>query len=125
MKQRILVGARAGRELEARLAELLDRRGPAGGARPGDERRREDDAVHEHRDEEALDVLGDDVAAAVQERPGAGDALDREAAADGAADRDDVEVTRRADEIDDPVVQDVVDVDVLGRVAEDADVVER
>ena len=49
------------------------------------------DAVHEHGEEEPLHVLGHDVVAAVQERPGADGALEREAAADRGADRDLVE----------------------------------
>src|SRR5215213_2490315 len=58
----VLVGARPRRELQALRAELLDRRRPPGGARARDERGREHDPVHEHRDEQPLDVLRHDVA---------------------------------------------------------------
>ena len=69
--------------------------------------------MNEHGNEEPLDVVGDDVVAAVEERPCARDTLDRETAADRAADRDDIELASRADEVDDPVVQNLVDVHVL------------
>ena len=61
--------------------------------------------MNEHGHEEPLDVVGDDVVAAVEERPRAGDALDGKTAADRAADRDDIELAGRANEVDDPVVQ--------------------
>ena len=47
----------------------------------GDERRREDDAMCDDRQEERLDVLRRDEVAAVDQRPGAGRSLEREARA--------------------------------------------
>ncbi len=67
----------------------------------------------EHRPEEHLDVLRDDVLAAVQERPGARGALERERAPDGGAELDDVEVPRCPHEAHDPALQQRIDVDVL------------
>ena len=75
---------------------------PAAVADLGEEARPEEDAVQEHGHEELLDVLGRDVAARVQHGPRARRAVERERAADGAADRDDVELAGRADEVDDP-----------------------
>ncbi len=113
LEDRVLLGAGARGELEAARAELLDRVRPARGAGARDEARREDDAMDEHGDEEPLDVLRDDVVAAVEQRPGARGALEREAAADGAADDDGLVLARRAHELDEPALEDVVDVDVL------------
>ena len=70
------------------------------------------------RQEQLLDVLGQDVVALLEQRPGAGGVLEREAAADGGADRDAVELARRADEVDDPALEELVDVDVLDGVLE-------
>src|SRR6188508_2406555 len=80
----ILLGARPRRELEAARAELLDRRRPPGRAGPRDEAGSEDDAVHEDRDEEALDVLRHDVPAPVEQRPRTGSPLEGEAPPDRA-----------------------------------------
>ena len=71
--------------------------------------------MHEDRREQALDVLGDDVAPSVEERPRTRRPLQREAAADGAPDHDGLLLAGRTHELDHPAVEDVVDVDVLGR----------
>src|SRR5688572_28833352 len=78
LEERVFLRAGLGRELEAALSERLDRLGPSQRTGASDEGRREDDAVHEHGREEALDVLRDDVAAAVEKSPGARGPLERE-----------------------------------------------
>ena len=65
--------------------------------------------------EQALDVVGDHVVAPVDERPGARHALEREAAAHRRADLDRVVAARAADELDGPLLQQRVDVDLLDR----------
>src|SRR5215210_2308983 len=91
-----------GRRGEAALAEVLLRLRAADPADLDEEGRREQDPMAEHRQEKHLDVLGQDVVASAEERPAARGALEREAAANGRADRDDLEVARRADDVDHP-----------------------
>ena len=125
LEERILLGARPRCDLEAAGTKLVDRLRPPGGTRPRDEARREDHPVGEHRDEEPLDVLGNDEASPFDERPCASGALEREAAANRAADDDCLVLSRRPDELDHPAVQHVVDVHVLGRRAQLVHVVDR
>ncbi len=80
--------------------------------------------MDQDRGEQALDVLGDDVAASVEQRPRAGGALERKAPAHRAPDDDRLLLARGAHELDDPAVERVVDVDVLRRRAELLDLVE-
>src|SRR5215211_3744984 len=117
--------ARTRRHLEALDAELLCRRLPSGRACLCDEARREHDPVEEHRDEEPLDVAGRDVRPPRQERPRAGRALEREAAAHRRADRHRLDVARRPDEPDDPALHDLVDVDGLDGLAQLVDLGQR
>ena len=65
--------------------------------------------------EELLDVLGLGVVAPVHERPRARRALEREAAAHRRAERDELDGARRADQRDDPALDDRVDVHVVDR----------
>ena len=71
--------------------------------------------MDENGREQSLDVLGHDVAAAVEKRPRARGALEREAATNRAPDDDGVLLARRTHELDDPAVKHVVDVHVLRR----------
>ncbi len=114
LEQGVLLGARLWRELETALAERLDRLRPTRRASTRDEGGSEDDAMHEDGREQALDVLGDDVAPCVEKRPRTRRSLEREAAAHGAADDDGLLLARRTYELDHPAVEDLVDVDVLG-----------
>src|SRR3954453_8487102 len=66
----------------------------------------EQDAVAEDGDEELLDVLRLHERAALRERPCAGGALERERAPHRCADVDGIEVAGRADEADQPVLED-------------------
>src|SRR5579884_932361 len=109
------VGRRRRRELEAALADPAERLGAAEGARLREERRGEQEPVTEHRQEEQLDVVGNDMPATVQKRPRARGALERQAAADGRAGGDAFDAARRADELHDPAEDQVVDVDILDR----------
>ena len=76
---------------------------------------RQDQPVADDGTEQALDVLGDHVIAPVDERPGARHALEREAAAHGRADLDRVVAARAPNELDRPLLQQRVDVDLLDR----------
>ena len=77
----------------------------------------------EDRKEERVDVLRDDELALVQQRAASGSALEREAPPDGRAGRDALDLSRGPHEIDDPVEEQVVDVDVLDRSLDRAHVV--
>src|SRR5437879_1658841 len=79
------------RKLQATRANFERRRIPASITDLGQEARPEEHAVHEHRDEQLLDVLGGDITARVQDRPGARCSVERERASHGAADRDEIE----------------------------------
>ena len=94
------------------------------GARLGEERGPEHDAVHEHGDEEPLDVLGHDVRRPWSSAQARAARSSASAAADRGADRDVFELARRADEVDDPALDHGRDVDVLRRDAELLDLVE-
>jgi len=94
-------------------------------ARLGQEGGREQKPVTEHRQEECVDVVGQDVASSMQERPGAGSALERKAATHGRADHDALDGARRPDELDRPVQDQIVDVDVLDLVLQRAHLVGR
>src|SRR5918992_2430541 len=83
-----------------------------------EERRREEDPVPEDGQEQQLNVLGQDVVAAREERPAAGGALQRETPADRRPDRDDVELAGDPNEVDDPALEQLVDVDRRGCVLE-------
>jgi hypothetical protein len=80
--------------------------------------------VAEHGEEELFDILRNDVVAPAEERPGADRLLEREAASDRGADGDDLELAGRANEVDDPALEQVVDVDVLDRPLERLDLLE-
>src|SRR4249919_628231 len=117
-EERILFGARLRGELEAARAKLLASLGPAPSTSARHAPRSEDDAMDEHRSEQSLDVLGDHVAPAVEERPRTGGALEREASAHRAPDDDRLLLTRRPHELDDPAMERVVDVYILCRGAQ-------
>src|ERR671935_1239998 len=122
---RLLLGRRCERARFVRLGtrrrrettslELVDRLVPADAARLREEARPEVDPVQQHGNEQELDVLRQDEVASVQKRPSARDALEREAAAYRAADRDVLVLACRTHEIDDPPLQQLVDVHVLHR----------
>ena len=61
----------------------------------------------------------------LEQRPGAGGALEREAAADRAPDHHGLLLARRPHELDEPAMEDSVDVDVLRLRAELVHVLER
>ena len=69
----------------------------------------------EHGQEQPLDVLRDDVIAALHERPRTSGALEREAAAYRGAERDAVDLAGRPYQLHDPGQQQVVDIDLLDR----------
>ena len=75
------LGLRPRRGCEALALDPFDGLVPADAARLGEERRTEHDAVQQHRREEPIDVLGDDVRTMVEQRPRTSGALEREAAA--------------------------------------------
>ena len=81
--------------------------------------------MHDDGDEQLLDIRRQDMAAAVEERPGPRRLLERQAAAHGGSDRHAVEVTGRAHEVDDPVVQQLVDVHESDGIAKLIDLGER
>ncbi len=81
--------------------------------------------MDEDRDEEVLDVLRDDIGAAVEKRPGTRRALEREASSNRAPDDDRVLLTGRPHELDQPAMEDTVDVHLLCGVAELMDVRQR
>ena len=103
---------RAGRELEALPPELLDGPAPTADSPLGHEARREDDAVHEHRTEQVVDVLRRHVRARLSSAQAAA-ALSSEAPAHRRADRDRLDAARRAHEPDDPPPDHGVDVHPL------------
>src|SRR3954469_20773869 len=72
-------------------------------------------AVPDDRLEELEHVLRRDVRAPVEERPRARGALERERGANRRADADRVELPRRAHELDQPALQDWVEVDAADR----------
>jgi hypothetical protein len=71
--------------------------------------------VGQHGLEQRLDVLGINERAALEQRPGARCALERERAAHRRSHVDDLQHARRADELDQPSLDDRIDVDVLDR----------
>jgi hypothetical protein len=81
--------------------------------------------VDEHGVEQVLDVLGHDVASSREQRPCTSRALEREAPANRRPDRHGVGLARGADEVDDPTLDDRIDVDVLHGTAELLDLLER
>ena len=108
---RLAVAARArGSAPQTRSARAPPARLLASGRRPAD-----DQPVPDHGQEEPLDVLRRREVPAVDERASARAALEREAAAHGCADLETVGAPRRADELDDPLLEQRVDVDVLDR----------
>ena len=72
--------------------------------------------------EQLLDVVGGDEVASVHQRPRPCHAFEREAAAYRRANLDGVERTRRADELDGPLLQQGIDVDLLHRLEDDVQV---
>ena len=68
----------------------------------------------EHGQEQPLEILGRDEVAAVQDRPGARRLVERERAAHRRADLDTLDLSRRADERDDPALEDLGEVEALG-----------
>src|SRR4051812_12731028 len=80
---------------EAAVANLARRRLPAAVADLREKARAEENAMEEHGHEQLLHVLRRDVAPRVQYGPGARGTVEGERAPDGAADRDDLEVSRR------------------------------
>jgi hypothetical protein len=111
--------------LEAAGAKLPERLRPAEAANLDQEGRSEEDSVPDHGEEQLFDVLRRDVVTVVQERPGACRLLEREAAANRGADSNGVELARGADEIDDPPLEQLVDVDGLDRVLQSRDLLQR
>src|SRR5829696_5432692 len=107
---------------EAARAEVLQRLRPPDLPQLDEEGRSEQDPVADHRQEEELDVFREDVVPPGQERPATCGALEREAPAYGRADRDNVELARYPDEVDDPALQQVVDVHVRRRLLQLRDV---
>src|SRR4029453_5081624 len=103
---------------EAARFEVLQRLDTADLPHFHEEGRGDQEAVAEPGQEQRLDVLGHDVVASVQQRPAARRALEREAATDGRPDRDDVEPACGTDELDDPALEDLVDVYLFARVLE-------
>ena len=75
-----------------------------------EDHRVEDQPVPENGDEERFDVLRCDEVAVVQQRPGPGTPLEREAASHRRADLDQLGVASRPHEVDDPALEKVVDV---------------
>ena len=69
----------------------------------------------EHGQEQLVDVLRDDEAASREERPRADGVFERDRPAHRRADGDPVEGPRRPHEVDDPALDQVVDVDLAGR----------
>ena len=78
----------------------------------------------EDRREQQLDVFGDDIPAALEERPRTRGPFEGEAAPDGAADHDRLLLAGRAHELDEPAMEHVVDVDLLRGRPQSVDVVE-
>src|SRR6476620_6393747 len=74
-------GLRPRRGYEALALDPFDGLVPADTARLGEERRTEHDTVQEHRREEPIDVLRDDVRTMIEQRPRTSRALERKAAA--------------------------------------------
>src|SRR3954452_18181226 len=97
--------------LEAAVAHLVARRLPPAVADLREEARPEEDAVHENRSEQLLDVLGRHVSSLMQDGPRARGSVERERAAYRAADGADLEGPRGADELDDPAGDRLVDED--------------
>src|SRR5436305_614229 len=64
----------------------------------------EDDAVQERGGEQARGVAWNDEPAVVQQRPAACGPLERERAANGCADRDELMLARHAHKVDDPLL---------------------
>src|SRR2546428_8989299 len=118
------VEARLRRDLEAPRPHLEARGLPAAVSELGEEARPEEDPVHEHRNEQLLHVFGRHVAARVQHRPRTGGAIERERPAHRAADRHEIEVSRGAYELDDPVPNGLVHEHACHRAVEDGDLVE-
>src|SRR4051812_39948305 len=116
---------RARRVLEAAPLQLVHRGRPPELPGLDEERRREDDAVADDRQEEVVHVVRHGVVASVDERPGAHCPLERERAAHRCSDRDRVELTGGAHEIDYPALEDLVDVDLAHRTLERLDVRQR
>src|SRR5207244_2274461 len=91
-----------GRDLDTAAVDLADdlllRPAPC----LGDEARREDESVPEHRREHRLDVLRRRVAATAEERPGARGPFESEAASHRGADRHLLKLPSRPNELDRP-----------------------
>src|SRR5262249_32570090 len=100
-----LVRFRTRRRRKTTSLELVDRLIPADPTRLGEEARPEVDPMQQHRNEQVLDVLGQDEVAPVQQRPSARNALERKAAAHRATHGYVLVLARCADEIDDPPLQ--------------------
>src|SRR5919109_647619 len=118
-------GLRPRSQLEALLDEARRRLLAPVLADLDQERGREEDPVSDHGQEQLLDVLGNHVVALLQQRPRPCRPLEGEAAADGSADRDGVELARGAHEVDHPPLEQFVHIDVLARVVQHLDVFER
>ena len=69
--------------------------------------------MSDDRQEERLDVLRRDEVALLDQRPGAGGSLEREARAHRRPERGRVQLAGRGHELDDPAEDQLVDVDVL------------
>ena len=69
--------------------------------------------MQQHRDEEALDVVGIDVRTPIEQRPSTHGPVEGKRTADRAAGRDGVDGARRADEPDGPGPDQRVDIDLL------------
>src|SRR5215207_1397336 len=95
---------------ETASAEVVQRLDSTDLADLDEEGRREQDPVPDHRQEQELDVLGKHVVPPREQRPTAGGPLEREAAANRGADRDDVELASDPDEVDDPALEQLVHV---------------
>src|SRR5581483_2469553 len=117
----------SGEELMAALRARPRRPVEAGlpDVRPAVERRPQDQAMVDDEREEELDVVRHDVVPAAEQRPRAGEAVERQRAAHRGADPRGLELPRRRDEGDDPAAQRRRDVDVLDRVLEPAGLLER
>ena len=82
--------------------------------RLGEECRAQDEPVAQHGNEQVHDVVREDVVAPLEEGPGSRRLREGEGAADRRSDLDLLELARRADEADDPLLEQLVEVDVLG-----------
>src|SRR3954470_15807566 len=116
------VEPRLRRELETAGLDVEGGGGPTAVPDLRQEAGPEEQAVHEHWFDQPLDVLRGHVPAAVQHRPRPRRAVEGQRAADGAADRDDLQFACRPHEVDDPAPNRFVHEDLLHRGAHHRDV---